>query len=114
MGDWRAVTLDYERRALFRVQWLEYQARQAYSDLPGDFRIPIIPGHLLMVRIADDIGAGLVPGVGSFASLFKDTIHPLEDGGLLDTALAWLSATVHRSFCACQKCFTPRPFPVAA
>lgn len=94
MGDWRAVTVDYGRRALFRVQWLEHQARQAYADLPSDFRIPIIPGHLLMVQIAGDVAAGLVPGVSSFASLFKDTIHPNEDGGLLDTALAWLFAAV--------------------
>jgi len=80
------------REELDRYQPLwEQLADYGAENLPDDAYVYIIPGNLLMMRLFDDIAAGLVPDVTSIFDFFTDSIHP---NGLGSYALALLHMSV--------------------
>lgn len=66
-GPFRPMLDSYERA------W-HYMQERINADLGG--YLHIIPGHRVMMRIFDDIQAGLVPGITDIHQLFLDDIHP--------------------------------------
>lgn len=90
-GDYNTVLRNYERRFRYRMDWLNFKLKQNYPTIPDTFKVWMVPGHRLMIRIQDDIAQSLVPGVTTYASLFDDAIHP---GDNLSAAVAYLVFTV--------------------
>lgn len=58
--------------ARYMADYATYKMHQLYPALPDDWRVWIIPGHAFMMRLYDDVGAGIVPGVTDIAQLFDD------------------------------------------
>ena len=83
-AQWRAELDTYQ------PLW-EQMADYGAENLPEDAYVYIIPGNLLMMRLYDDIEAGIVPDVTSINDFFSDTIHP---NGLGSYALALMHMAV--------------------
>ncbi|MDF3606581.1 hypothetical protein PE067_10755 [Paracoccus sp. DMF-8] len=58
------------------TDYAAWKMRQLYPGLPEDWRIWIIPGHLWMRHLYDDIAAEIAPGYTTIADAFTDGIHP--------------------------------------
>lgn len=67
--------------AAWRAELDEYVSRwEAMADagsavVPDEGYVYIVPGNFLMMRLYDDIQAGVVPGVSSIRDFFRDDIH---------------------------------------
>jgi hypothetical protein len=73
----------------------EQMADYGAENLPEEAYVYIIPANLLMMRLFDDIAAGVVPDVTSIYDFFRDTIHP---NGLGSYAIALLHmAVIHHT-----------------
>jgi hypothetical protein len=81
---WRA---DLGTNQPFWEQMADYGA----ENLPASAKVYIIPGNLLMMRLFDDIEAGVVPDIANINDFFTDTIHL---NGLGSYALALLHIAV--------------------
>lgn len=74
-GGFRGVCVEYGRIFQYMAEYTTWKMRQLYPDLPSDWRMFMIPGHAWMIRVYDDIQAGLVPGITDHTQLFSDDIH---------------------------------------
>ncbi len=91
MGDFVTTTQDYERRFRHRADYLAWKLKQVRPSLPADWRVWIVPGHRLMLRLHADAASGAIPGGATFANFFSDNIHLSELG---DYAIACLHMSV--------------------
>jgi hypothetical protein len=74
--------------------WEQMQDQGNANRPKGMKPIYMIPGHRLMMRIHDDIAAGLAPGLTSISDIFGDDIHVNELGQYAVTVLVY--ATIYQ------------------
>jgi hypothetical protein len=74
--------------------WEEIQDHGNANRPKGMKPIYMIPGHLLMMRIYDDIEAGRAPGLTSFSDILVDDIHVNDIGQYAVTVLVY--ATIYQ------------------
>ena len=71
------------------VRW-ELMQDHANANRPeGMAPIYMIPGQRMMMRIYDDIQAGVAPGLSTIGDIFVDDIHPNDIGQYAITALVY-------------------------
>jgi hypothetical protein len=74
--------------------WEEIQDHGNANRPKGMKPIYMIPAHLLMMRIYDDIEAGRAPGLSSFSDILVDDIHVNDIGQYAVTVLVY--ATIYQ------------------
>lgn len=72
--------MEYGRTFRYIADYVTWKMKQLYPSLPNTYRMWMFPGHTWMIRVFDDIQAGLVPGITNISQLFKDEIHPNNTG----------------------------------
>lgn len=88
LRDWRAALLAEGAR------WEQMQDHANAHRPAGMPPVYMIPGHRLMLRLADDITAGAAPGLRSMGDLFADDIHLNPTGMYAVTML--VHAVIHQ------------------
>jgi len=84
-GGFRGSCVEYGRSFRFMAEYVTWKMKQMYPNLPANWRVWTFPGHAWMIRVYDDIQAGLVPGITDHRQLFIDDIHT---GNLASYALS--------------------------
>ncbi len=78
-----------ERLDLDEVRWEQMQDHANANRPDGMPLIYMIPGHRMMMRIYDDIQAGVAPGLDSIGDIFSDDIHLNDIGQYAITTLVY-------------------------
>ena len=78
-----------ERLEIDGERWERMQDHANANRPDGMPLIYMIPGHRMMMRIYDDIQAGVAPGLDSIGDIFADDIHPNDIGQYAITALVY-------------------------
>lgn len=79
-------------RERLEVQGKLWERLQDHANANRPSGMPLIymiPGHLLVMRLYDDIKAGKVPGITSISALFEDDIHMNAIGNYAVTMLVY-------------------------
>lgn len=80
LGGFRAAAVEYGRTFRYIADYVTWKMHQLHPELPASWRMWLFPGHAWWVRVYDDIQAGLVPGIDDHRDLFRDDIHPNDEG----------------------------------
>lgn len=78
-----------ERLEIDGARWERMQDNANANRPEGMPPIYMIPGHRMMMRIYDDIQAGVAPGLSTIGDIFVDDIHPNDIGQYAITALVY-------------------------
>ncbi len=100
-------------RSMLDIQGIEWEAMQDYANANRPTGAPpvyMIPGHKMMMRLYDDIQAGLVPGITNITQFFGDNIH-LNSLGDYAVAMIHYACIFNTSPVGLPNDFLPNPQP---